>query len=110
MQPLPAFVYLIPVILFFGGAYVPSVIATVIYALPPAIRLTSLGIRQVSGEALEAARAFGSTPRQMLLKVQLPLALPMIMAGVNQTIMMALGIVVIASLIGGGGLGDIVLQ
>ncbi len=110
MQTMPAFVYLIPVILFFGGAYVPSVIATVIYALPPAIRLTSLGIRQVSGEALEAARAFGSTPRQMLLKVQLPLALPMIMAGVNQTIMMALGIVVIASLIGGGGLGDIVLQ
>jgi glycine betaine/proline transport system permease protein len=110
MQTMPAFVYLIPVLLFFGVARVPSVIATVIYALPPAIRLTNLGIRQVSDEALEAARSFGSTARQTLLKVQLPLALPTIMAGVNQTIMMALGIVVIASLIGGGGLGDIVLQ
>lgn len=110
MQTMPAFVYLIPVLLFFGVARVPSVIATIIYALPPVIRLTNLGIRQVSEEALEAARSFGSTSRQMLLKVQLPLALPTIMAGVNQTIMMALGIVVIASLIGGGGLGDIVLQ
>lgn len=110
MQTMPAFVYLIPVVLFFGGTYVPGVIATVIYALSPAIRLTSLGIRQVSDEAIEAARAFGSSPRQILLKVQLPLAMPTIMAGVNQTIMMALGIVVITSLIGGGGLGYVVLQ
>lgn len=110
MQTMPAFVYLIPVLLFFGVARVPSVIATVIYALPPAIRLTNLGLRQVSDEALEAAHSFGSTSRQTLFKVQLPMALPTIMAGVNQTIMMAMGIVVIASLIGGGGLGDVVLQ
>lgn len=110
MQTMPAFVYLIPVLLFFGVARVPSVVATVIYALPPAIRLTSLGIRQVSAEVLEAAQSFGATPRQILYKVQIPLAMPTIMAGVNQTIMMALGIVVIAALIGGGGLGDIVLK
>jgi len=102
MQTMPAFVYLIPVLLFFGVARVPSVVATVIYALPPAIRLTSLGLRQVSPQAIEAARPFGSTRRQMLFKVQIPLALPSIMAGVNQTIMMALGIVVIAALIGAG--------
>src|SRR5262249_13664723 len=104
------FVYLIPVLLFFGVARVPSVVATVIYALPPAIRLTSLGLRQVSPQAIEAARSFGSTRRQMLFKVQIPLALPSIMAGVNQTIMMALGIVVIAALIGAGGLGGTVLK
>ncbi|MCB0196454.1 MAG: ABC transporter permease subunit [Anaerolineae bacterium] len=109
MQTLPAFVYLIPVLLFFGIARVPSVIATVIYALPPAIRLTNLGIRQVSPAAVEAARAFGSTGRQTLFKVQIPLALPTIIAGVNQTIMMAFGIVVIAALIGAGGLGNEVL-
>lgn len=109
MQTMPAFVYLIPVLLFFGIARVPSVVATVIYALPPAIRLTNLGIREVSPTALEAARSFGSTPWQTLLKVQIPLAMPTIMTGVNQTIMMALGIVVIAALIGAGGLGREVL-
>jgi glycine betaine/proline transport system permease protein len=109
MQTMPAFVYLIPVLLFFGIARVPSAVATVIYALPPAIRLTNLGIRRVSPAAVEAARSFGSTPWQVLRKVQLPLAMPAIMAGVNQTIMMALGIVVIAALIGAGGLGREVL-
>ena len=110
MQTMPAFVYLIPVLLFFGVARVPSIIATVIYALPPAIRLTSLGIRSVPGEVLEAAEAFGSTERQLLRKVQVPMALPTIMVGVNQTIMMALSIVVIAALIGAGGLGEVVLK
>jgi glycine betaine/proline transport system permease protein len=109
MQTMPAFVYLIPVLLFFGIARVPGVVATVIYALPPAIRLTSLGIRQVPASTIEAARAFGSTSRQTLLKVQVPLAMPSIIVGINQTIMMALGIVVIAALIGAGGLGREVL-
>ncbi len=110
MQTMPAFVYLLPVVLFFGIARVPSVIATIIYALPPAIRLTTLGIREVDKEIVEAARSFGATPRQILFKVQLPLALPTIMAGVNQTIMMALGIVVIAAMIGAAGLGGVVLD
>jgi glycine betaine/proline transport system permease protein len=109
MQTMPAFVYLIPVVLFFGIARVPGVVATVIYALPPAIRLTNLGIRGVPAATIEAATAFGSTQRQTLFKVQLPLAMPSIIIGVNQTIMMALGIVVIAALIGAGGLGREVL-
>ncbi|GAB4579193.1 MAG: hypothetical protein Fur0022_19310 [Anaerolineales bacterium] len=110
MQTMPAFVYLIPVLLFFGVARVPSLIATVIYALPPAIHLTNLGLRGVSADVLEAARSFGATDQQILRKVKLPLAMPAIMVGVNQTIMMALSIVVIAALIGGGGLGDVVLK
>jgi len=110
MQTMPAFVYLLPVVLFFGIARVPSAVATIIYALPPAIRLTTLGIREVDRETVEAARSFGATPRQILFKVQLPLALPTIMAGVNQTIMMALGIVVIAAMIGAAGLGGVVLD
>jgi glycine betaine/proline transport system permease protein len=109
MQTLPAFVYLIPVLLFFGVARVPSLIATVIYALPPVIRLTNLGIRQVPPESLEAGTMFGTTSGQLLRKVQLPQAVPSILAGINQTIMMALSIVVIAALIGAGGLGQEVL-
>ncbi|HSG15650.1 MAG TPA: ABC transporter permease subunit [Anaerolineae bacterium] len=110
MQTMPAFVYLIPVLLFFGVARVPSIIATVIYAIPPAIRMTSLGLQSVPEEVLEAATAFGSTERQLLRKVKLPMAMPTIMVGINQTIMMALSIVVIAALIGAGGLGDVVLK
>ena len=110
MQTMPSFVYLIPGILFFGLGNVPAVAATVIYAVPPVIRLTNLGIRQVPAETVEAARSFGSTPMQLLTKVQIPLALPTIMAGINQTTMMALAMVVIASLVGAGGLGESVLR
>ncbi len=110
MQTLPAFVYLIPVVLFFGIARVPSVVATVVYALPPVVRLTNLGIRRVPKEAMEASAMFGATRRQTLTKVQVPLAMPTILTGVNQTIMMALSIVVIAALIGAGGLGQEVLD
>ncbi|MBF0585942.1 proline/glycine betaine ABC transporter permease [Prosthecochloris sp. N3] len=110
MQTLPAFVYLIPAVLFFQLGAVPGVIATLIFSLPPAVRLTSLGIRQVPKEIREAATSFGSTPRQMLFKAELPVALPTIMAGVNQTIMLALSMVVIAGMIGAGGLGNEVLK
>lgn len=109
MQTLPAFVYLIPVLLFFGVARAPSVIATVIYALPPIVRLTATGILQTPAASAEAADAFGASAWQKLRKIELPLALPAIQAGVNQTIMMALGMVVIAALIGAGGLGREVL-
>ena len=106
MQTMPSFVYLVPAVMFFGIGDVPAIFATVIYAVPPAIRLTNLGIRQVSSEIVEAAMSFGTTPRQLLLKVQIPMAVPTIMAGINQTIMMALAMVVIASLVGAGGLGE----
>jgi glycine/betaine/L-proline transporter ATP-binding subunit len=110
MQTMPAFVYLVPGIMLFGIGNVPAIFATVIYAIPPAIRLTNLGIRQVTPEILEAAESFGTTRRQLLFKVQIPMAIPTIMAGVNQTIMMALAMVVVASLVGAGGLGEDVLR
>ncbi|MEM5328898.1 proline/glycine betaine ABC transporter permease [Paraburkholderia sp. JHI2823] len=110
MQTMPAFVYLIPAVILFGLGRVPAVIATVVFAMPPVVRLTTLGIRQVREELLEAGRSFGSTDAQLLWKIQLPNALPSIMAGVNQTIMMSLSMVVIASMIGAGGLGEYVLS
>lgn len=109
MQTMPAFVYLIPAAMFFGLGAVPGTIATVIFAMPPVVRLTNLGIRQVHAEFIEAGLAFGCTPTQLLLKVQIPNALPSIMAGINQTIMLSLSMVVIASMIGAGGLGNTVL-
>ncbi|MDA3809836.1 MAG: proline/glycine betaine ABC transporter permease [Spirochaetaceae bacterium] len=110
MQTLPAFVYLIPAVLLFKLGPVPGVIATLIFSLPPVVRLTNLGIRQVPVEIREACRAFGATPKQMLIKAEFPVALPTIMAGVNQTIMLALSMVVISGMIGAGGLGNVVLK
>lgn len=109
MQTMPSFVYLIPVVMLFGLGKIPAIIATVIYAVPPLIRLTDLGIRLVDKEVLEASRSFGANSWQQLFGVQLPLALPNIMAGLNQTTMMALSMVVIASMIGARGLGYEVL-
>nr|WP_113869159.1 glycine betaine/L-proline ABC transporter permease ProW [Brenneria salicis]NMN92456.1 glycine betaine/proline transport system permease protein [Brenneria salicis ATCC 15712 = DSM 30166]RBP58183.1 glycine betaine/proline transport system permease protein [Brenneria salicis ATCC 15712 = DSM 30166]RLM29105.1 proline/betaine ABC transporter permease ProW [Brenneria salicis ATCC 15712 = DSM 30166] len=110
MQTTPAFVYLVPIVMLFGIGNVPGVVVTIIFALPPIIRLTILGIRQVPADLIEAAESFGASPRQMLFKVQLPLAMPTIMAGVNQTLMLALLMVVIASMIAVGGLGQMVLR
>lgn len=110
MQTMPAFVYLIPAAMLFGLGRVPGTIATIIFSMPPVVRLTSLGIRQVPHELVEAGLAFGCTPRQLLVRVQMPTALPSIMAGINQTIMLSLSMVVIASMIGAGGLGNEVLR
>jgi len=109
MQTIPSFVYLIPAAMLFGLGKVPAILATVIYATPPLIRLTDLGIRHVDHEVVEASRAFGATRWQMLRGVQIPLALPSIMQGINQTTMMALAMVVIASMIGARGVGETVL-
>lgn len=110
MQTLPAFVYLVPVVMLFGIGNVPGVLVTIVFALPPLVRLTNLGIRRVPEDKIEAARAFGCTPTQMLMRVQLPLATPTIMAGLNQTLMLSLSMVVIASMISVGGLGQMVLR
>ena len=110
MQTTPAFVYLVPVVMLFGIGNVPGVIVTIVFALPPLVRLTNLGIRQVRPDLIEAGRAYGASPMQMLIKVQLPLAMPSIMAGVNQALMLSLSMVVIASMIGVGGLGQMVLR
>ncbi|KIC39026.1 glycine/betaine ABC transporter permease [Ruegeria sp. ANG-R] len=110
MQTIPSFVYLVPIVMLFSIGNVSGVIVTFIYALPPVVRLTNLGIRQVRGDMVEAARAFGASNRQTLYKVELPLAMPTIMAGVNQTIMMALSMVVVSSMISVTGLGQMVLR
>ncbi|KAF7598962.1 MAG: proline/betaine ABC transporter permease ProW [Candidatus Dactylopiibacterium carminicum] len=110
MQTTPAFVYLVPVVMLFGIGNVPGVMVTVVFALPPLIRLTNLGIRQVRGDLIEAGNAFGASPLQMLFRIQLPLAMPTIMAGINQTLMLGLSMVVIASMIAVGGLGQMVLR
>lgn len=109
MQTMPSFVYLIPALMFFGLGTVPAVFATVVFAMPPAIRLTNLGIRQVPVDLVEVGEAFGSSPVQLLWKIQLPVAMPTIMAGINQTMMLSLSMVVIAAMIGAGGFGAGVL-
>jgi len=110
MQTMPSFVYLIPTVMIFGPGKIPALIATIVYAAPPLVRLTDLGLRSVDPAVMEASRAFGTTPSQRLFGVQIPLSLPTILAGVNQTTMMALAMVVIASMIGAGGLGYQVLR
>jgi len=110
MQTTPAFVYLVPVVMLFGIGDAPGVIVTIIFALPPLVRLTNLGIRQVRPDLVEAARAYGASPWQLLSRVQLPLAMPSIMAGINQSLMLSLSMVVIASMIAVGGLGQMVLR
>ena len=110
MQTMPSFVYLIPAVMLFGVGKVPAMFATMIFAMPPAIRLTYLGIQEVSGEVKEAAISYGATRKQLLFDVQLPLAVPTIMAGINQCIMLALSMAVIASMIGAAGLGNEVLR
>lgn len=110
MQTLPSFVYLIPTVMIFGPGKIPALLATIVYAAPPLVRLTDLGLRSIDPAVMEASRAFGTTPSQRLFGVQIPLALPTILAGINQTTMMALAMVVIASMIGAGGLGYQVLQ
>lgn len=110
MQTMPAFVYLIPAVYFFDLGTVPGAVATIIFAMPPIVRLTNLGIRQVPADVVEAAKSFGATPTQLLFKVQMPLAIPTIMAGLNQTIMLSLSMVVISAMIGADGLGKTVYE